>query len=108
MQKSVHIVHDPRPDLAYDTVEWTQLLSIARHMNRMAGGVLHGFRCGGARLNRTGYGYQMQPDIDPTGRLAKWRNMDEYQTDRHQWLVPHTELIKKAIDRLNQANARSG
>src|SRR5690606_13770921 len=41
---------DPRPDLAEDHRQWVAVLSMAWHRDRDLWGLLHGLRCGGARL----------------------------------------------------------
>src|SRR5690606_16543338 len=57
------IIRDPRPDLAYDSREWTALLTLVTAHDKVVGGILHGFRCAGMRLNRARNGYVLEPDI---------------------------------------------
>lgn len=82
---------DPRPDLAYDSREWSDLLLVANDKHPELAGILHGFRCCGLRLHRGKGGYSLRPDLDP--ETSKWTTKEEYFKDRDQWLVPHQEEI---------------
>lgn len=94
------IVSDPRPDLAYDSREWTALLTLVTAWDKHVGGVLHGFRCGGLRLHRGGTGYVLRPDYDPGS--SKWPNEGEYNADRDKWLNRHRTMIVEALKVLNE------
>lgn len=90
-------VMDPRPDLAYDSEEWTRLLNMASEKNEMLAGTLHGFRCGGLRLHRGSKGYALRPDLDP--KTSIWTSKAQYEADRDKWLMPYQQDI---IDLLNK------
>ncbi|MDP3936829.1 MAG: hypothetical protein Q8R92_01685 [Deltaproteobacteria bacterium] len=89
------IVPDPRPELKYDSAEWTRLLARVEAFDPMCAGVLHGFRCGGLRLHRGGKGYTLRPEFDPATSI--WADESAYKADRDAWLVPHTEVIITAL-----------
>jgi hypothetical protein len=89
---------DPRPDLKYDSQEWTNLLLIASDKNLMLAGVLHGFRCCGLRLHKGKDGYVLRPDLDPES--SKWTTKEQYFEDRDRWLVPHQEEIVELLNLL--------
>lgn len=92
---------DPRPDLKYDSPEWTKLLqSLDKHSpSREFVGVMHGFRCAGLRLHRGAKGYVLRPDFDPS---SKWRTKEEYETDRNQWLMPWADSIVEILQALTK------
>lgn len=92
---------DPRPDLKYDSPEWTILLqALDEHcQSREFVGIMHGFRCAGLRLHRGAKGYVLRPDFDPT---SKWRTKEEYETDRNQWLMPWQEDIVRILQALTK------
>lgn len=94
------IIPDPRPDLRYDSKEWTQLLSMVHAVDPMAAGTLHGFRCGGLRLHRGAQGYALRPEFDPATSI--WSTPEEYAKDRDEWLKPHADVIVKALKVLTE------
>ena len=91
---------DPRPDLKYDSPEWTKLLqTLDKHCPvREFVGIMHGFRCAGLRLHRGARGYVLRPDFDPT---SKWRTKEEYEKDRDQWLMPWADDIVRILQALS-------
>lgn len=89
---------DPRPDLTYDSADWTRLLTMAAAKDNMCAGVLHGFRCGGLRLHRGGKGWALRPDFDPDTSI--WTDKDSYFADRDKWLVPFTGMIVELLKKL--------
>lgn len=89
------VLQDPRPDLAYDSEDWTVLLTGLQVIDPMCAGVLHGFRCGGLRLHRGQQGYALRPDFDPATSI--WRDQAAYNADRDRWLVPHRKRIVEAL-----------
>ena len=94
---------DPRPDLKYDSPEWTLLLqALDKHCPSHARefvGIMHGFRCAGLRLHRGAKGYVLRPDFDPS---SKWRTKEEYETDRNQWLMPWSDNIVGILQALTK------
>ena len=91
------LVTDPRPDLSYDSAEWSKFLTLASEKNEMLAGTLHGFRCGGLRLHRSSKGYLLSPDFDPN--TSTWTSKAQYEADRNRWLMPYQKDI---IDLLNK------
>ena len=90
---------DPRPDLTDDAPAWTALLStqFVRDGNDQHGlfGILHGFRCEGARLVVDGKRLRID-----AGEIE-----DEYPLLRSLYLLPRrdelTALLATVADRLN-------
>jgi hypothetical protein len=97
------IIIDPRPDLHYDSKEWTILLIKVYAMNQDLASVLHGFRCCGLRLHRGGQGYALRPDMDPV--TSKWLTKDDYLMDRDKWLLPYSKEITELLGQLNNGGA---
>lgn len=97
-RKKCNIVRDPRPDLAYDSREWTALLTLVTAHDKVVGGILHGFRCAGMRLHRARNGYVLEPDIGG----STWPTRARYEADRDKWLRPHTAVIVGALRVLSE------
>jgi hypothetical protein len=91
---------DPRPDLHYDSKEWTILLILADTTNQILAGILHGFRCCGLRLHRGKEGYALRPDLDP--EMSKWITKNGYEADRDKWLMPYKNEIVGLLEQLNK------
>lgn len=89
---------DPRPDLAEDHRDWLAVLVMCRHDKQLFG-LLHGLRCGGARLEvREGkrgphYRLDYEPLLDTWDKDALLR----------EWLEPNRGRIKAALERGLQA-----
>jgi len=83
---------DPRSDLAEDHLRWVAVLSMAWHRDRDLWGLLHGLRCGGARLEtkRASDGREMFR-LDYRPLLDVWSEKEL----RSQWLEPYREAIKR-------------
>lgn len=83
---------DPRPDLAEDHRHWVAVLSLAWYRDRDLWGLLHGLRCGGARLEtkRASDGREMFR-LDYRPLLDVWSE----QELRSQWLEPYREAMKR-------------
>jgi len=95
-------VMDPRPDLKYDSEDWTALLTtVEQECPTEFLAALHGMRCGGLRLHRGRDGYVLRPDYDPA--TSMWRNTAQYCADRDRWLVPWQDTIVRYLDRLTKA-----
>src|SRR5690606_24990090 len=89
---------DPRPDLTEDHRDWLAVLVMCRNDKHLFG-ILHGLRCGGARLEvregKRGPFYRL--DYEPL--LDTWKK-DELL---REWLEPHRGRIKMALERGLQA-----
>src|SRR5690606_10079630 len=85
---------DPRPDLTEDHRDWVAVLAAARQDSELHG-LLHGLRCGGARLEVREGARGAYYRIDYTPLLGWW---DEVEL-RRRWLEPMRARIKAALDR---------
>ena len=90
---------DPRPDLTYDSNDWVRLLTMADAKDDICHGVLHGFRCGGLRLQRGSKGYKLRPDLDDPVS-SNWTTKEAYIADRDKWLVPCTGMIMELLKKM--------
>lgn len=91
---------DPRADLAADHSLWTKILTNAEeifdeHKYEFSGNktslfkILHGLRCGGARIEETKHAFKLHPG-DEDFILA-----DEWDKIRQKWLQPvRDDLLK--------------
>lgn len=93
-------INDPRPDLKYDSKEWTRFLSMANEIDEILYATLHGFRCGGLRIHKEKVGYILRPDLDP--RYSAWENQKEYEKDRDKWLLGYGKEIVALLNRLGE------
>lgn len=89
---------DPRPDLSYDSPEWSKLLTMAEGVDKELAGVLDGFRSCGLRLHRGREGWSLRPDLDPNN--SKWLTKEGYLQDRDKWLMPYQVEIVNLLQRL--------
>lgn len=94
---------DPRPDLCEDHDLWVAVLSTAHQMGDHAtGGLLHGLRCGGARMEKrpsdAAPGWRLHldyyPCTDPAGAADGNVVWQDPTTFRLQWLEPKKDAIK--------------
>lgn len=79
---------DPRPDLREDSFFWRQALRLAYPAADFFG-LLHGLRCGGARLTITEKG-SFRLDFKQVVDDWPGETMDSF---RARWLEPHRELF---------------
>src|SRR5690606_22646860 len=91
---------DPRPDLEEDHRDWVAVLAQAwqevdAQGNRPVWGLLHGLRCGGARLEVREGARGAYYRIDYTPLLGWW---DEGEL-RQRWLEPYRDRIKAVLQR---------
>ncbi len=86
---------DPRPDLAEDHRDWMAVLAVAETEDLRLHGLLHGLRCGGARLELRDGAKGQYYRIDYKPLLEVW---DEQEL-RRTWLEPHRHQIKQVLDR---------
>lgn len=86
---------DPRPDLTEDHLLWVGVLGFSRGDSELFG-LLHGLRCGGARLERrwTREGKAFLK-LDYRPLLRFW----EEEVLRAQWLDPFRDRIKHVFER---------
>lgn len=94
-------MQDPRPDLKYDSEEWSNLLKLSgKVLPDEITGILHGFRCAGLRLHKGRRGYVLRPDYDP--KTSEWVTKAEYERDRDKWLMPWADSIVRVLQMLNE------
>ena len=80
---------DPRPDLTQDHGLWADLLANAGNIDPNVEGLLHGLRCGGARLQENpGHKLQLARGEIPA---AEWEEI------KANWLAPNREKIVEAL-----------
>lgn len=99
--KSRYSDQDPRPDLAEDHHAWVATLTFAKEKDAKLWGLLHGLRCGGARLKtqRSRRGQQFfkleyraaDPNQrDGAGLMDTWNDNEL----RKNWLMPHKDAMR--------------
>ena len=101
---------DPRPELVADSLAWAHLLAYAstdRSDFKGLYGVVHGARCGGARLSFTRGRWRVEPRIDPAELVSIWHDEAAWEADRGRYLVPHRERLT-ALLRLVPTPSRLG
>ena len=94
------IVYDPRPDLAYDSIDWIRLLATAKLKNVPLAHELKAFRCGGLRLQRDSRGYILTPELEQS-RSVHWKSQADYERDRDKYLMPFRDEIISLLDDLS-------
>ncbi len=82
--------YDPRPDLTKDHEYWVAVLKQAEQEGNDTYGILHGFRCAGAKLVLKDNKLVMEPRL---GKNNLWQSKEEYEDDKEYWLVPRTMQI---------------
>lgn len=86
-------IKDPRSDLKDDSRLWLAVLAVAkRHTSPKTFGLLHGLRCGGARLNWTTQ-KKRRLKFD-TKEVEKVIPREKLQ---REWLAPNMPEIVKAV-----------
>ena len=91
--------YDPRPDLKEDSQLWEKILKIAEGIDEKAYHILHGFRCGGAKLEIKNGKINMKPRI---GKNHLWQSQMEYNKDRKEWLMPLRESIGEIFNTVDK------
>ena len=91
--------YDPRPDLTEDSQLWKKILKIAEITDEKAYHILHGFRCGGAKLEIKNNKVNMKPRI---GEDYLWQSQEEYNKDRKEWLMPLRESIGEIFNTVDR------
>ena len=96
MSKDFDRRFNPRPDLKEDEYIWNMVLKTAIKLDNETYNVLHGFRCGGAKLiydaNNPKFKLQMKPRY---GRDNYWSSKEEWAVYKKHWLMPHLDNITK-------------
>jgi hypothetical protein len=98
--KTGKVYSDPRPDLAEDSELWLWLLVEADTISGKLFEVLHGFRCGGARIRQGKTGYIIRPELDQTGKTSIWKTQRDYEKERDRWLRPFIKEISVLLKNL--------
>jgi hypothetical protein len=98
---------NPRPDLADDADLWRRLLAAAAlNDDPDIYGVLHGVRCCGARLVKSGAGYRITPPAAEDGPLSyhlpdpETGEIGSWETDRREWLLPRRAVLTTLLRQL--------
>ena len=91
--------YEPRPDLKEDFQSWEKILKIAEVIDEKAYHILHGFRCGGAKLEIKNNKVNMKPRI---GEDYLWQSQEEYNKDRKEWLMPLRESIGEIFNTVDR------
>ena len=95
------LTDDPRPDLAYDSKDWTRLLVIAKKRNLQLAYELKAFRCGGLRLQRDSRGYILAPELEQK-RDVHWKSQADYEKDRDKHLMSYRNELLQLLDDLSK------
>lgn len=96
---------DPRTDLNEDSKDWDKLLKRAQEKNTSLAKILHGFRCGGLRLEKDFKGHTVRHRLRPDFSNSIWKSQEEYDADKKKWLMPYQQQI---IDLLEQQDYLDG
>lgn len=75
---------DPRPDKVSDHKHWKDVLHNAWHADQDLYGVLHGVRCGGAKIALTETSFMLLPD--------EWEQ-GQWDDIKRKYLMPHQKKI---------------
>ncbi len=87
-EQVLQLLEDPRPDLREDSHLWQGVLKKAKNIDNFMHGSLHGFRCAGCRLKLEGDTLRLYPS-------DHWKNKEEYNQDKVEYLIPHKEEIRQ-------------
>ncbi len=101
---------DPRPELGADSLAWAHLLAYAstdRSDTQGLYGVVHGARCGGAKLTFTQGRWRVEPRIDPSEMISIWHDQAAWEADRGRYLLRHRDRLT-ALLRLVPTPSRLG
>lgn len=98
---------DPRPDLIEDWFRWELLLWVAYRQDKpgLLFGLLHGLRCGGARINdRWKLAYKPGMSELPIEQIRYWEQiLFTHKDDLLIWLNEAAKL-EKAMDKKDRYN----
>ncbi len=84
-RKPKSITEDPRSDLSEDSEAWRKMLVAAKRESILMCGILHGIRCGGARIVRGDKGLRI------TG--GDWDGYEKHK----EYLMPYRDQITKML-----------
>ncbi len=84
---------DPRLDLHEDSKDWDKFLRRAQEKNKSLANILHGFRCGGLRLQKDIKGDTVRHRLRPDFSNSLWQSKEEYDIDKKKWLMPYHQQI---------------
>ena len=98
---------DPRPDLAYDSKDWSRLLAMAKQKNQQLAHELKAFRCGGLRLQRDSRGYILAPELEQK-RDVHWKSQADYEKDRDKHLMSYRNELLQLLDDLSKPENGGG
>ncbi len=87
--------YNPRPDLEEDSQLWEQVLKTAEKIDFKVYSILHGFRCGGAKLIIKNNQLLLNPRF---GKQHEWKNPNDWKQDRQDYLILHKETIKSIFE----------
>lgn len=98
-------ISDPRSDLAEDTGLWTQVFTLAMTLDVKSGrnkalfGALHGMRCAGTRLVKSGKTGRLmfRPLVGKDG----WGSEADYKEAAAKYLKPFDRDMKELLRQLN-------
>jgi hypothetical protein len=91
--------YDPRQDLWEDSNYWKIVLKEAEKISQEVYGFLHGFRCGGAKLNFSDGKIKMRPRL---GSRHAWETKQKYEKDKKEFLVEHKQDIIKVFKKASK------
>ncbi|MCK8823994.1 hypothetical protein [Fuchsiella alkaliacetigena] len=94
-------LQDPRSDLEEDSKLWALLLKTAYAYDEMTHGTLHGFRCGGAKLELEKGRLELKPRYGPDTDYS-WQTEKGWFRDRKEWLLPLAEEIKEVFTKTSK------
>lgn len=91
--------YDPRQDLWEDSNYWKIVLKEAEKVSQEVYGVLHGFRCGGAKLTYKEDKIKMRPRL---GSRHSWETKQDYLKDKKEFLIEHKQDIIKVFNKASK------
>jgi hypothetical protein len=97
------LMFDPRPDLLEDHTLWLMTLKTAINIDNETYNVLHGFRCGGAKLvynpNDQNFKLKMEPRL---GDNTIWTTQREWEQYKSEWLMPLLSNIQQIFNTVSK------
>ena len=87
--KRKKMTEDPRIDLKEDSFLWQEILVMAKKKSVTLAGILHGIRCGGARI-----------EPGKTGFVIRGGDWEDYPAHRDNYLMPYKDDVKQMLGKL--------